>query len=77
MNLHKFVFIALPDHVDQILDPMLLLWREEGGTQSFSIENKNGDHSQRIQECLISILEIGIACFTELPRDRRDEQYCY
>ncbi|XP_058210583.1 probable LRR receptor-like serine/threonine-protein kinase At3g47570 isoform X3 [Rhododendron vialii] len=55
LNLCKFTRIALPQRVMQIVDPMLLT------------EERNGS---KMMEYLISILEIGLACSTESPKDR-------
>ncbi|XP_058212378.1 probable LRR receptor-like serine/threonine-protein kinase At3g47570 isoform X2 [Rhododendron vialii] len=55
LNLHNFTRIALPQRVIEIVDPMLLT------------EERNGS---KMMEYLISILEIGLACSTESPKDR-------
>ncbi|XP_058210584.1 receptor kinase-like protein Xa21 [Rhododendron vialii] len=55
LNLHKFARIALPEHVIEIVDPMLLT------------EETNGS---KMMENLISLIKIGLACSTESPKDR-------
>ncbi|XP_058211452.1 receptor kinase-like protein Xa21 [Rhododendron vialii] len=55
LNLHNFTRIALPQCVMEIVDPMLLT------------EERNGS---KMMEYLISVIEIGLACSTESPKDR-------
>ncbi|KAJ8765683.1 hypothetical protein K2173_014805 [Erythroxylum novogranatense] len=68
-NLHNFVKMALPDHVNEIVDPEI---PKEGQGKSFnataSRSNNVGNH--RIVECLIAVLEIGLACSVERPEER-------
>lgn len=69
LNLHSFVETALPERVREIADPILFLGRD-GETP---MNNTDEDHSRRInevQECLVLIFEIGVACCTENPRER-------
>ncbi|PQQ09234.1 hypothetical protein Pyn_29634 [Prunus yedoensis var. nudiflora] len=73
VNLHNFVKTALPYQVEQIVDPVLV---EERGEGIISTDNNlNGDSTRafiNIQESLIAILEVGVACSAELPRERLD-----
>ncbi|KAI8558221.1 hypothetical protein RHMOL_Rhmol04G0073400 [Rhododendron molle] len=55
LNLHNFTRITLPQRVMEIVDPMLLT------------EERNGS---KMMEYLISVIEIGLACSTESPKDR-------
>ncbi|XP_028075227.1 putative receptor-like protein kinase At3g47110 isoform X2 [Camellia sinensis] len=55
LNLHNFVKDALPDRVMEIVDPYILL---EHRTRSWIID------------CMVSVLQIGVACSMESPRDR-------
>ena len=57
LNLHNFVKNALPDWVMEIVDPYILL------------EHKA---RRRIKDCMVSILQIGVACSMESPRDRME-----
>lgn len=52
--------MALPEHVARIIDPRLL--------QDQKFASSSG--SDNIMECLISILEVGVVCSEESPRDR-------
>lgn len=79
LDLHKFVKNGLPDQITNIIDPILL--------PNVEVENDNDDEEETIamnnmgmeqlkvdqmQECLISILRIGVACSVESPRERMD-----
>ncbi|KAH6770358.1 hypothetical protein C2S52_015161 [Perilla frutescens var. hirtella] len=57
VNFHSFVATALPDHVFEIVDPLI-------HTKS---EMKN---DKKFKDCMISILSIGVTCSKEMPRDR-------
>ncbi|XP_075644325.1 LRR receptor-like serine/threonine-protein kinase EFR isoform X2 [Castanea sativa] len=60
---------ALPEHIIDIVDPFLLWERQEEETRN-DTRNEDPNGSFNIQECLISILEIGVACSTQYPRER-------
>nr|XP_023910066.1 probable LRR receptor-like serine/threonine-protein kinase At3g47570 [Quercus suber] len=70
LNLHDFVKANLPEQIFDIIDPILLPKRQEGGRRMNDTCNENRNGSLKIQECLILILGIGIACSTEYPRER-------
>ncbi|XP_028119927.1 probable LRR receptor-like serine/threonine-protein kinase At3g47570 [Camellia sinensis] len=57
LNLHNFVKNALPDRVMETVNPCILL-----------------EHNTRrwIKDCMVSILQIGVACSMESPRDRME-----
>ncbi|XP_058189898.1 probable LRR receptor-like serine/threonine-protein kinase At3g47570 isoform X1 [Rhododendron vialii] len=57
LNLHNFVKNALPERVMDIVDP------------SIQLEHNNGSW---INDCMVSILTIGVACSSESPRDRME-----
>ncbi|XP_028547624.1 probable LRR receptor-like serine/threonine-protein kinase At3g47570 [Dendrobium catenatum] len=61
ISLHIFVQNALPEHVIDIIDPILLL--EENGGETV-------DEMLKRQECLTSMLKIGLFCSKESPRER-------
>ncbi|XP_058098804.1 putative receptor-like protein kinase At3g47110 [Magnolia sinica] len=66
LSLDRFVKMALPDRVMEIVDPRLLL--EE-------VQDLNNSKQRRIarikmQECLASVTKIGIACSVESPNER-------
>ncbi|KAF5442739.1 hypothetical protein F2P56_035364 [Juglans regia] len=60
LDLHSFVKVALPHRVMEITDP--ILFQEREGERNFG--------RNKIQECLISILGIGVACSTNQPGER-------
>lgn len=64
LSLSRFVKAALPVHVLEIADP-ILVQEAEGRT------SVNTPHGHRIQECLASIFTIGVACSEEIPRERK------
>ncbi|KAM3733586.1 hypothetical protein ACB098_11G147600 [Castanea mollissima] len=70
LNLHDFVKANLPERIFDIIDPILLPKRQDGGRRMNDTCNENRNGSLKIQECLISILGIGIACSIEYPRER-------
>lgn len=63
-NLHDFVEMALPSRVLEIVDQSLL---SEEETNEGALES-NGIREQI--ECLVSVLEVGLVCSEENPRDR-------
>ena len=69
LNLHDFVKANLPERIFDIIDPILLPKRQ-GGIRMNDTCNENRNGSLKIQECLILILGIGIACSKEYPRER-------
>ena len=83
-NLHNFVEKALPHRLVQIMDSALLpremrealMSRDDVGNEiieaeegNISSENTN-PLSAHLQKCLISALEIGLACSRESPNER-------
>ncbi|KAJ9167599.1 hypothetical protein P3X46_019216 [Hevea brasiliensis] len=60
-HLQNYTEAALPDKAEKILDPSLL--------QEMKEETSSND-LHVVQECLILILEIGVACSAELPSER-------
>ncbi|KAL7253384.1 hypothetical protein ACSBR1_007839 [Camellia fascicularis] len=65
-NLHNFARMALPDRVMEIAD-LVLLENEEEEDRATTIQVNNGS---KIVECLISMVNIGVACSTESPQGR-------
>ncbi|KAL5570535.1 hypothetical protein UlMin_027110 [Ulmus minor] len=82
-NLHNFVKTVLPDRLVEIIDPYLLS-REVEETNSRGGINENILESQdeiierdnlnqmnvKTRKCLLSVLEIGLACSRESPKER-------
>ncbi|XP_058111610.1 putative receptor-like protein kinase At3g47110 [Magnolia sinica] len=66
LNLHHFAKLALPERVMEIVEPRLLV--EDG-----EVTQGNGNHintRNRMHECLILIVGIGVSCSSESPRER-------
>ncbi|THG02387.1 hypothetical protein TEA_004319 [Camellia sinensis var. sinensis] len=59
--------MALPHRVMEIVDPQIIM--EERDTSSRISQNTEGNVTQ---ECLASILQIGVACSAEGPKERMD-----
>ncbi|XP_004308633.1 PREDICTED: putative receptor-like protein kinase At3g47110 isoform X1 [Fragaria vesca subsp. vesca] len=73
-NLHNFVLMALPERVKEICDPVLLQ-EKENCTSTNPASNRNDvqyDETQRIEECLVSIARIGVACSVHMPKARME-----
>ncbi|XP_077225888.1 uncharacterized protein LOC143859092 isoform X1 [Tasmannia lanceolata] len=70
LSLHKFVQLTLPDRVMEILDPLILLEDDEESATNIA-ENYN-DKIRRLQECLVSLVRIGVVCSAESPRERME-----
>ncbi|KAL5568804.1 hypothetical protein UlMin_025379, partial [Ulmus minor] len=82
-NLHNFVKMALPDRLIEIVDPYLLS-REVEETLSEGLNNRNNVESRheivengnlnqlnvQTRNCLLSILQLGLACSRESPKER-------
>ncbi|GAY69401.1 hypothetical protein CUMW_271680, partial [Citrus unshiu] len=69
LTLHNFVKEALPERLAETVDPVLLVEREEGETSNANA-HKQLTRSFSVKECLVSVLEIGVTCSSELPRER-------
>ncbi|KAI4328594.1 hypothetical protein L6164_020934 [Bauhinia variegata] len=67
MNLHTYAKASLPKLVEEILDPFLLQ-EVKGDVSSRKDPQNQGNYV--IEECLISIFEVGIACSDEFPSER-------
>ena len=66
LNLHNYASIAWPNRVLEIADPKLLNHNDE------VIGNHNCTPTNRTNECLISMVKLGLACSMELPQERWD-----
>ena len=64
LNLHTYMKAALPGKVEEILDP-ILVQEIKGETSSYMWKSQ-------VQDCVVSVLEVGIACSAELPSERMD-----
>ncbi|XP_042519089.1 probable LRR receptor-like serine/threonine-protein kinase At3g47570 [Macadamia integrifolia] len=73
-NLHSWADMALHDGVIAIIDPSLLPMEEdeEAATTVTNIIESRSGMKDRVQECLNSMIRIGVACSVESPGDRMD-----
>ncbi|KAH6798220.1 hypothetical protein C2S52_022774 [Perilla frutescens var. hirtella] len=62
LDLHNTVSAALPERVDEVLDPMIV-------QECKSVAESEADQER---ECLISIMRIGVACSMQSPKDRME-----
>ena len=82
LNLHEFVKAAISTRLLQIIDPSLL---PRDGAVEAAVEPDDGigiveeeeinnenyrQMTPKMQKCLVSVLEIGLACSVESPQDR-------
>ncbi|XP_030963589.1 probable LRR receptor-like serine/threonine-protein kinase At3g47570 [Quercus lobata] len=70
LNLHEFVKATLSEQIIHIIDPILLRERGDEETVMNETHSESRIGSTKIQECLILILEIGVACSMEFHRER-------
>lgn len=68
LNLHNFARMALPDHVMDIVDPILL--NDDEVLVGTDNHGRSQTRTNSTLECLISMLRIGVACSMESPQDR-------
>nr|XP_028956226.1 putative receptor-like protein kinase At3g47110 [Malus domestica] len=75
MDLHNFVMMALPEHVGEICDP-LIVQIEESSSSTNPISNRGNhapnDRRRTVVECLTSIARVGVSCSVAMPRERKD-----
>lgn len=69
-SLRKFVEMAFPDRITEVIDPSLLFRQEEAGDFKQKDEAST-DPITRIQECLAAILMVGLSCSKEPARERK------
>ncbi|KAM7478400.1 hypothetical protein LguiA_026613 [Lonicera macranthoides] len=73
LNLHNYAKLSLPNHVMEIVDPMLLNNIEDNASTIAANDDQihlasNGN----IEEYLISMVKLGVACSMESTQDRMD-----
>ncbi|XP_042483606.1 putative receptor-like protein kinase At3g47110 [Macadamia integrifolia] len=74
-NLHYWAEMALHNGVMDVIDPSLLSMEEdekEAATTVTKITRSRRCMKDRVQECLSSVIRIGVACSVESPCDRMD-----
>ncbi|XP_031253117.1 LOW QUALITY PROTEIN: probable LRR receptor-like serine/threonine-protein kinase At3g47570 [Pistacia vera] len=71
-SIYKFVFIAFPNHVMDVVDPSLLFEEEnEDGIEESIIDIESGINNKKLlEECLVSVLRVGLLCSKTSPEER-------
>nr|XP_017220276.1 PREDICTED: probable LRR receptor-like serine/threonine-protein kinase At3g47570 isoform X2 [Daucus carota subsp. sativus] len=59
LNLHNFVWMAMPDNVMDIIDPLMMV-----------TASANEGNEKQVEECLTRLFSIGLACSKPSPKDR-------
>ncbi|XP_058201374.1 probable LRR receptor-like serine/threonine-protein kinase At3g47570 [Rhododendron vialii] len=74
LTLHQFAKMAPLESVESIFDPTLIPQGQigEASTSISSVRNQSSLKNHKIHECLISLLQVGIACSEEQATDRPD-----
>uniref|UniRef100_A0A2C9V3M3 non-specific serine/threonine protein kinase n=1 Tax=Manihot esculenta TaxID=3983 RepID=A0A2C9V3M3_MANES len=72
LDLHNFVKAKLPGQVRQVVDPTLFTPGEVEGATTAAAENMDDCEciEDSIEECVVSVLQIGLECSAEVPQDR-------
>ena len=79
LSIHKFILMALPEHVMDIVDPLMFFEVDEEDVDDEINEEdikeiiKEYPHvniSSTIKDCVISLFQIGLSCSTTLPDNR-------
>ena len=79
MGISQFAKMALPNHIMDIIDPLLLSEEEFGDKgQNFGREEKAIRRSYKVElhakgtmeDCLVSVMQIGVSCSAILPTER-------
>ena len=73
-TLHKYVEDALPQ-IGEILDPDLS--REIVGDHSSRTESQEQGNKTEVQKCILQLLNLGLLCSEEAPKDRPNIQDVY
>ncbi|RZS08176.1 hypothetical protein BHM03_00039113, partial [Ensete ventricosum] len=71
-NLHRYVEMALPDEVVDIMDPNLFLGTGEGEEVHPANASANRPNIRAVVECVTSVLRVGLLCSKESRNQRGD-----
>ncbi|XP_048135696.1 putative receptor-like protein kinase At3g47110 [Rhodamnia argentea] len=72
LNLHRFAKASLTDQVEKVIDPILLHENQESEKRRTVAPDGKNKSSFTTLECLASVIEIGVTCSSESPRERMD-----
>ncbi|CAI9273684.1 unnamed protein product [Lactuca saligna] len=64
LTLHRFAYMALPDHVTDVLDDDLLNFLQEDAIPTIAADVK------KIEECMASTVKLGVSCSVDSPAQR-------
>nr|CAD1843088.1 unnamed protein product [Ananas comosus var. bracteatus] len=67
LSLHKFVSMAFPERVEDILDHELF---KDAGEHGLNFGMENHTNTFVFERCIIPLVEIGLSCSVESPKDR-------
>ncbi|CAL5432188.1 unnamed protein product [Camellia sinensis] len=67
VNLHSYIKMCHPEQVMQTVDPHIILETEEEPSRSRQSSTTN---ISKLENCLVQVLQIGVACSVELPSER-------
>lgn len=66
LSLHKFACMGLSNHITDVIDDDILKFLQEDDiTKKYTLEN-----SKKIEQCLASIVRIGVSCSVHSPPQR-------
>lgn len=69
-TLQNFVKIALHERAMDVIDPSLLPQNNEVQPLQ-NTENYSGSGSERVQGCFVALMQIGLNCTKESPKERK------
>ncbi|XP_050227336.1 putative receptor-like protein kinase At3g47110 isoform X2 [Mercurialis annua] len=72
LSLHEFAKSAFPDRVVDISDPILLQEIDESMRRASNSPSSSSTQHNKVAECLISVIGIGVASSIEAPGERMD-----
>ncbi|XP_008793516.3 probable LRR receptor-like serine/threonine-protein kinase At3g47570 [Phoenix dactylifera] len=70
LELYKYVEMAFPDRVLDVVDPRLLLWEDHQDARGDFLNNNEARMEE--QKCMVSVIRIGLSCSKEDPRERME-----
>ncbi|ONI29523.1 hypothetical protein PRUPE_1G201100 [Prunus persica] len=82
LSIHQFTAITMPDHVMDIIDPSLLIERNDAhgdgeryegeirARRTTSYQHGSPIQATRLEECLVSVMQIGLSCSAISPTER-------
>ncbi|PQP93875.1 putative LRR receptor-like serine/threonine-protein kinase [Prunus yedoensis var. nudiflora] len=82
LSIHQFTAMAMPDHAMDIIDPSLLIERDDADVddetynkdiraRTITIYQEGSPIRQtRLEECLVSVMQIGLSCSARSPSER-------